>query len=296
MSAVPLPDVAQRWRDSGRLETYRDARIFVVDHGATQAGTAVVFLHGFPSSSLDWRQVIEQLGAGRCLALDFPGFGFSDKPAGLGYSLVDQAERLLVVLADHGINKAALVAHDLGTSVACELLARRERGLLPVDLAGVLLINGSVYIEQARLTPSQRLLLSPLARFYTRLSSQRMFRWQFGRILARPVPDEEIAAIWALMNYNDGIRRLPETIEYVKERYRFYRRWTEPLTRLDLPVDIVWGRRDPVAVAAIGQRLADTIPDARLTWLDDLGHYPQLEDPPAVTAAIAAFLERIGWL
>src|SRR6056297_651935 len=257
-----LPQIAQDWFDRGGIEQLGRLDCFVVDQGDRQAESTIVMLHGFPSSSLDWRVVADELAG---------------------------EQRLLMMLAARGIERVHLVAHDMGTSVACELLARREMGLLPVAVESAVFMNGSVFIEQARLTPSQKLLRSPLAKPYTKLASARLFRWQIGKILARPIDDEELDAMWALMRYNDGIRTLPLTIAYVDERYRFYQRWTGPLARLDIPVRVIWGRHDPVAVPAIAQRLADTIPTAGLDWLDDLGHFPMLEAPEEVTAALARF-------
>jgi len=287
----PRPKIARDWFQRGGLEQLAGQDCFVVDQGDPQTDAAIVLLHGFPSSSLDWRAVADQLMSDqRLLMIDFPGFGFSAKPASdYSYSLIDQADRVLMMLAARGIDRVHLVAHDMGTSVACELLARREMGLLPIAVESVVFMNGSVFIEQARLTPSQKLLRSPLAKPYTRIASARLFRWQIGKILGRPIDDEELEAMWALMRYNDGIRTLPLTIAYVDERYRFYQRWTGPLARLDMPVRVIWGRRDPVAVPAIAQRLADTIPTAGLDWLDDVGHFPMLEAPGEVVQALARF-------
>ena len=286
-------ELACTWFQRGRVESYGGVDCFVIDEGNPSADSATLWLHGFPSSSLDWRDVVDRMdGGGRMLLIDFPGFGFSAKPrSGYSYSLIDQADRLLMMLAARDVKRVHLVAHDMGTSVACELLARREMGLLPVAIESVVFMNGSVFIEQARLTPSQKLLRSPLGGTYTRLASQSLFRWQIRKILGRTVADCELGAMWALMRHNDGIRVLPQTISYVGERWRFYTRWTAPLARLDIPVRVIWGRRDPVAVAAIGQRLADTIPTTDIDWLDDVGHFPMLEDPPAVAAAILRFLD-----
>jgi pimeloyl-ACP methyl ester carboxylesterase len=55
---------------------------------------------------------------------------------------------------------------------------------------------------------------------------------------------------------------------------------------------VLWGRLDPVAVPAIGQRLADTIPGAELRWLDDVGHFPMLEAPGEVAQAVRDFFDR----
>jgi len=289
---MELPRPARDWHRRGAMEDLAGIECFVVELGNRASTRATVWLHGFPSSSLDWRGVIDLLvphethGNGAAdvphmLLPDLPGYGFSAKPARYSYSLVDQADRVAVMLVRRGIGHVDLVAHDMGTSVTCELLARREMGLLPFSIDSLVLTNGSVYIEQARLTPSQKLLASKVGRAFTKLSSERIFRWQIRKILGRSVADEDLAAIWALMKHNDGIARLPDIIGYVAERYRLYHRWTDPLARLDIPTTIIWGKRDPVAVPAIGQRLADTIPDARLEWLDGIGHFPMLEAPEA---------------
>jgi pimeloyl-ACP methyl ester carboxylesterase len=96
--------------------------------------------------------------------------------------------------------------------------------------------------------------------------------------------------MWALMSYRQGKARLAQTISYIEERYRFSHRWIPPLTRLDIPVLILWGKKDPVAVAAIAEKLAQEIPTAKLQWLPQLGHYPQLEDPVAVADVFNLFL------
>lgn len=292
-TADSLEPLARDWYARGALEDLGGVDCFIVDLPGSGDDTPVVWLHGFPSSSLDWRSVVDGFPAGRRhLLIDFPGFGFSAKPAAseYGYSLFEQADRVLMMLAGRKVERIHLVAHDMGTSVACELLARRAFGLLPITIESLVLTNGSVYIEQARLTFSQKLLRSPLAGLYVRVARWSTFRWQIRRILGREVADEELRAMWQLMRYNDGLRALPATIRYIEERYRFYRRWTDPLAELDLPVKVIWGRRDPVAVEAIGERLAHTIPGAELEWLDDCGHFPMLEDPSAFTRAVETFL------
>lgn len=294
MSGVSsLEPIAQDWYARGAFEDLGGVGCFVVDLPGSSDDAPVVWLHGFPSSSLDWRSVVDDFPAGRRhLLIDFPGFGFSAKPAAdeYGYSLYEQADRVLIMLARRGIECVHLIAHDMGTSVACELLARRALGLLPITIESLVLTNGSIYIEQARLTPSQKLLRSPLAGLYVRVARWSTFRWQLGRILGREVAEEELRAMWQLMQYHDGLRALPATIRYIEERYRFYRRWTDPLAELDLPVKVIWGRQDPVAVEAIGERLSRTIPGVQTEWLDECGHFPMLEDPPTFSRAVQDFL------
>lgn len=288
---------ARAWEARGERVLVGEHRLFVVDAPAHRSGeTPIVFLHGFPTSSFDWRRCVDELCADRrALAFDFLGFGQSDKPPGHRYSLFEQADLATMLLVERGIARAHLCAHDMGTSVATELLARRERGLLPFEIASVTFTNGSVYIEMAHLTPSQRLLRVPgVGRVFARASSYPVFRAQLRRIVGRPLPEEELSDMFALIERGDGKRALAELIGYVGERRRYGARWIEPLRRLDLPVLVAWGPRDPVAVMAIGERLAREIPGARLVRLEGIGHFPPLEAPELLCPEIRRHLAASG--
>jgi pimeloyl-ACP methyl ester carboxylesterase len=268
--------------------------VFCVDEG--DGAETVLLLHGFPTSSHDWSRVWDPLvGRRRLIALDLPGYGLSAKPADYSYSLLEQAEVVELVLRQRGARRVHVVAHDMGTSVATELLARREAGLLSFEIDRVVLMNGSVHAELARLTPSQKLLRRPwLGPLFARAASATTYRLQLRRILGRneALTDEDLADQLALIRRADGHLRLPSVIRYYDERIRFRRRWIGALERLDRPALILWGRRDPVAVPAIAEALARETPGALLVWMEDLGHYPQLEDPGRVVAELDRFLAR----
>ena len=253
-----------------------------------------MILHGFPSSSRDFAAALPSLAAHRRVVVhDHLGFGLSDKPRAYSYSLIEQAEVAIAVWRELGVARGHLLAHDYGTSVATELLARRERGLCPIDFASVTLCNGSVHIDLAHLTPSQRLLRLPrVGPLFAKLASRRVFEIQVRRIFGDPssVPGEELAAMWEGLVRDGGREVLPALAGYMHERVRFRERWVGALTRLDLPAHVLWGRRDPVAVPAIAEALAGEIPGARLAWLDELGHYPMLEAPERWAGAVNGFL------
>jgi len=268
----------------------RNMNVFVVDEGAG-AATPLLILHGFPTSSFDFRGVIPRLGR-RVVTLDFPGFGFSDKPADYSYSLVEQADVVEMIAQKLELPRAHLWAHDMGTSVATELLARRAGGLLHLDVDRLILMNGSVHAEMAHLTPSQRMLRRPiLGRLFARVANRATYKMQMKRVLARPVPDEEIDDQFTLLALNDGHLRLPRIMGYYDERTRFRRRWIGALEAFDRPAMILWGMLDPVAVPAIAEALARETPDAVLERLDGVGHYPQLEAPELVVERVTHFLQ-----
>lgn len=287
-----LSAMARRFFDRGQFLDVAGMKIFVFDSGPSDRPAARLLLHGFPSSSLDFHHIVPMLSAEhRVVLIDLPGFGFSDKPQAYSYSLHEQADVVLLVLRRLGVQRVQVVAHDMGTSVACELVARRERGLLPVSLQSLTLMNGSVHIELAQLTPAQQILRSPLGPYFARLSRRVVFMLQLRRILGKRVPDEDLSDMWELLQHNNGQLRLPQSIYYIAERTRFWQRWIGALRHLDVPTLVLWGNRDPVAVPAIAQQLAEEIPGARLQWLDGIGHYPQLEAPANVAAALGSFLQ-----
>ncbi|MFW5876946.1 MAG: alpha/beta fold hydrolase [Myxococcota bacterium] len=293
-----LPPSVEHWRNRGDFVDACGMRVFVVDTGPASATDVVLVLHGFPTSSHDWHRALPQMGdpaRRRFILFDMPGYGLSDKPAEYSYSLMEQADVAEWVLRQVGVSRAHIVAHDMGTSVACELMARRERRLLSFQTRSLLLMNGSVHIELAHLTPSQRLLQSPLKNTFARLGSGTVFKAQLRRICGQPLSDEDLEAMWAQILHLDGKLRLPRIIEYLGERRRFWHRWIGALTRLsELPTHVLWGPLDRVAVPAIATQLAREIPDTELEWLEGLGHYPMLEDPDRTGAAVRRWLDRAG--
>ncbi len=278
------------WRDRGRFLRIAGHSVFVVDAGPRD-GATLLLLHGFPTSSHDFHRVLGKLAIEhRVLALDFLGFGLSDKPGDFSYSLFEQAELVMMLCRHLAVHRVKIIAHDMGTSVATELLARRERGLLPFEVDGLVLMNGSVHIELAELTPSQRLLRTPFASTFVKLSSRRLFGAQIQRILGKRLEDVDLDDMWCQMQHKDGVRHLPTIIRYIDERKRFWHRWVGALTRVDFPCLVLWGPEDKVAVMSIGERLAGEIPGARLERLEGLGHYPQLEDPERTAQALDEFV------
>jgi pimeloyl-ACP methyl ester carboxylesterase len=292
-----MTTAVETWSARGRKVRVRAGQVWVLDEAggdaAAAAATPVLLLHGFPSSAYDFAGAIEKMGRRRrVVALDFLGFGLSDKPEDYGYSLFEQADTVLEVARAVGLKKVHVWAHDMGTSVTTELLARRERGLLPLELESVTLMNGSVHIELAHLTPGQQVLRSPLGKVFAQLSTKRVFELQMRRTFAIKPDRETLDAMWELQSREGGAARMAQTIRYIEERWRYERRWIGALERCDVPVLVAWGKRDPVAVVAIAEQLAREIPGAKKEIWEELGHWPQIEDAARVVGTVEPFWKR----
>ncbi|TSE01786.1 haloalkane dehalogenase [Mesorhizobium intechi] len=105
-----------------------DSTMSYVEAGAS--GPAVLFLHGNPTSSHIWRNIIPHVAPfGRCIAPDLIGYGQSGKPD-IDYRFFDQVRYLDAFLDALDISDVVLVAQDWGTALAFHLAARRPRRIL----------------------------------------------------------------------------------------------------------------------------------------------------------------------
>lgn len=287
-----LSATVREWREAGSMLDTTAGRVFV--RSAPGAGPTVLLLHGFPSSSYDYRDVVGHLDGRAWLTLDFLGFGLSDKPRPHHYSLFEQADLVQQVVAASTSGPVVLIAHDMGTSVATELLARDLEGALPFELQRAVLTNGSVILNRASLRPSQKLLRGPLGPLVSRLTNRGGFIRGFGRLFgdAHPLSRDEAEAQWELLSYNDGHRIAHLLCAYLDERVRHAKRWHGAVADWPEPLSFLWGLDDPVATVNVLDGLRELRPAAAFTGLPGIGHYPQVEVPELFARSALDLLGR----
>ena len=279
------------WRDRGADEEFQGRRIHVYRQSGD--GPLLLLLHGFPSSSYDWRLLLEQEAGRGVLAPDFLGFGLSEKPRDHRYTLHWQADMVEELVRRQGESGPVFfLAHDMGTSVANELMARDIEGALEMNLTGGLLLNGSMIQDAASPTLGQRILRSAVGPLFSRLSSERFFRQQFGSIFSpgHPLTDEEADDQWELICAGGGRTMNHKTIAYMDERFKHADRWHGAIRDWEKPLSLAWGMLDPVATEAVLDAVVALRPNAPVTRFEDLGHYPQIEDPGRVAGALQTSL------
>jgi pimeloyl-ACP methyl ester carboxylesterase len=291
---MTLPPVVEEWRQTGYMlpiEGRRAEQVFTIDHGDPQAPT-VALLHGFPGSTFDWRHVVADLAVDhRVVGHDFVGFGLSAKPVDGDYSLFTQADRTERVLSSCDVDRTVIVAHDVGDTVAAELLHRHNDGVLSFDVVGCVLTNGSIFIDLVQLSDGQQALLAlpdePLAQS---LGSD-LLRAGLAATFPPYQPEaDELDAIIALVEHNGGDLLLPRLIRYIEERRLNQPRWSAGLVDAAIPMTAVWGELDPIAVPAMADRLESLRRDAGnsidiVHWPDGW-HWPPVERPAELAAVI----------
>lgn len=283
-----LTERVRAWQERGQSEEFRGYGI----HAFRQVGEGplLLLLHGFPSSSYDWRLLLEEEVPPNVLAFDFLGFGLSAKPRNHDYSLFWQADLSEELVRRHGDGRPVLIlAHDMGTSVANELMARDLEGKLEMEIAGIVLFNGSMVLEAASPTPAQRALRSPLGPLVARLSSERLFRHQFGSVFsaAHPLSEAEAEDQWSLVCHNGGRTLGHRLISYMDQRETHAERWHGAIREWPGQLSLAWGLQDPVATTAVLAALRELRPEVPVGELPELAHYPQLEDPRQIARCLS---------
>jgi pimeloyl-ACP methyl ester carboxylesterase len=285
-----------RWEERGRRRQLAGHEIFALEVPA-RSGVSLeplLVLHGFPSSSFDFHLVLDSLAEHRrVLLIDMVGYGLSSKPD-RAYTMDLQADVVMAYAHDLGIDRLAMLTHDMGDTVGGELLARQLEGRWPVEVTRRLVTNGSIYIQMAHLSAGQEVLLSlpderlPEGAALDRRSLEASLAATFSP--ESSVPPDELAAMSAMIAHGQGHLLLPRLIRYIEERRAHESRFTGAIESHPSALSIVWGADDPIALVAMATRLHKARPDATLEILDGVGHFPMVEAPDRFAQSVARAL------
>ena len=256
----------------------------------------MLLLHGFPDFWYVWRNQIPFLAKHgfRVIALDMRGYNRSDAPRGVSNYAADiLCADVIRVMNALGILSAHVVGHDWGGVVAWNLAARH-----PERVRKLVVINAphpGAYFRA--LTRSSQLLRSwYVFAFQLPLIPERLLGFARFRILRR---------VWAGEGGGSGNMTADDVEKHVKAfskpgkltaAINYYRAALRPVFRLgkssmvSAPTLLLWGMKDRYLVPILPELTLKWVPRLRIRKLDNLGHWPQLESPDTVNAAIAEFL------
>lgn len=281
----------EQWHQSGSYFQFAEHRIF---YRAQGRGPVLLLIHGYPTASWDWYKVWPVLTQHyHCIALDMLGFGFSDKPK-RDYRLMEQADICAALLKHLEVDACDVLAHDYGDSVAQELLARHNEGALACRLGKMIFLNGGLFPETHYPVFMQKVLLSRFGGLVVGLLSKKTLAANLKKVFGPNTPpsDEELEAFWALIRHHNGQQIMHKLIHYMTDRKRYRERWVGALHGSTIPLLVIDGLLDPVSGAHMVARYRALVPRPNVVELPEVGHYPQIEDPDAVCAAVLTFLRE----
>jgi len=285
----------EQWQRSGTYAELCGHRIFYRD--TTGSKPVLLLLHGFPTSSWDWDLIWDSLSDRfRLVAFDCLGLGFSDKPRGYDYTVVEQAEIAVQLLRQLSVSDCDVLAHDYGDTVAQELLARQVDGTdQHLKLHSVCFLNGGLFPETHRARLIQKLLVSPVGPIFTWLQGRKQFGRSFSAVFgAETQPSKaELDQFWMVVSHADGNRQLHRLLQYIPERRAQRSRWVGALSETDIPIRVICGVDDPVSGGHMLVRYRELISNPDIVELPGIGHYPHTEHPQGVLDAFEAFHTRL---
>jgi haloalkane dehalogenase len=274
-----------RWFDSSR------GRIHYVDEGPPDfKGSPLLLCHGNPTWSFLYRDIIVALrDRFRCIAVDYLGFGLSERPAGFGYT-IDEHARVVGEFVDHlGLDGYLTMGQDWGGPISMAVAvprADRVRGIIlgntwfwPTDA-----LTTKIFSRVMSTAPMQRAIL------------QRNF---FVERLIPPATAKRLSA--PVMAHYRGVQPNPDARVGVAEMPRQLLAARPLLERLaaDVPAKLgakpalfVWGMKDFAFKPGPSlPRMRAAFPDHVLVELPDAKHFIQEDAPDEIAAAI---IERFG--
>lgn len=258
------------------------------------AGEPVVFLHGTPSHSYEWRNVvphIEEAGH-RAITYDLLGYGRSERPVDRDTSVAAQADLLGGLLDALGIEQTAIVAHDIGGAVG-----QRFAVAHPERVRRLMIIDTVSYDSWPSAT--WRKIIEEQLEDHMQLP-QEAFDALLARQLRMTVADGTATMAGDVLDaYLAPHRSALGRVSFFEHQVRHYdSRYTEEITgqlaSLAMPVRILWGERDQWQPLTYAQQLAEDIPGARLTVVPGAGHFVMEDAPERVTEEVLDFLAGNG--
>lgn len=252
-------------------------------------GPPVVLLHGTPSWSFLWRDVARRLAERYTVYIfDWPGYGDSQGGPEVNLSWDEQARRLVALFAHWGLDRPAVVAHDITPVLA--LRARLLEGLA----------FGPLVLADAGLVPPFVTGFSRHARDHIGVYrgipthiAEAMIRRHLETTVHQPMAAEALDGYMKPWRGDDGVAAYWRAVAAYDEDLA--RPAVARLGAIAVPTLVLWGAEDAWEPAWKADELAELVPGARRRLLPGAGHFAPEDDPAGFAAAVDEFLGEVGY-
>lgn len=253
-------------------------------------GEPILFVHGTPSWSFDFRHQIKALSKHyRCIAIDHIGFGLSDKPQNYDYSTPNHAKTLGEFIEYLKLKNITLVVHDFGGIIGFDYALKN-----PENIAKLIVLNSWLWSaegepEYQKMKPILKSHLLPFLYKYLNFSpkfilpnsfyNKKLLSNELKKQYTKPFANSRqrngaLAFAKSLLNDQDYFESLWQKISRLSEREILF----------------IWGMNDVVVTPRHLEKFATAFANKKIVKLTECGHFPQEEKQQEVLEAIKAFL------
>lgn len=245
-------------------------------------GPPLLLLHGIPTSSLLWREIMPVLAREhRVVAPDMLNYGRSEKPPDADVSIAAQARIAFGFLDALGIRRTDLAAHDIGGGVAQIMAVRHPERINRLALCNSVCFDSWPIPEFEPLQETGAEADMSLDAF---LDMMRGFLPK-GVHRQEALSEEAVEMMLQPWSSEQGKRAFFRNVRRLNPEYTSA--IAKALGALEHETLILWGREDPFQKPRYAEQLRDALERASLVWIDDAAHWIMEERPDAVADSLA---------
>jgi pimeloyl-ACP methyl ester carboxylesterase len=284
--------MANHWLDKSEYpfkSNYFDInghKLHYIDEGQ---GETILFVHGTPSWSFDFRNIIKKLKKDfRCVAIDHIGFGLSDKPEHYDYSTQNHSKTLEKFVLEKKLSNLTLVVHDFGGAIGFNFAIQQ-----PEKVKNFVILNS--WLWSSKTDPDfiklSRILKSPLLPFlyrYLNFSPKFILPKSFGDSKISKQLLKQYTKPFADKTQRNGALTFAKSL--LNDQDWFEQLWSKRQAISDKPTLFVWGMKDPVIKPHYLDKFVSGFTNSKTIKLETSGHFPQEEQPETVTKSMFDFL------
>ena len=285
---------------TGHFVQADDVELFIQEMGPAN-GQPILFIHGTAAWSGLWRETMTPLAeAGyRCIAIDIPPFGYSERPAAPSYGNKDQAKRIVALMEKLGIENAILFGHSFGGGATLEtalMIPDWIDALILLDVGG-LNLNLQPAPEDSSSSALEFFLDTRAVRNPILASTATNPLFTKTLISAMVLDPDDVTTgktniLQQPLVLEGATNTLGDWLQYVLT-VQEVSLTTDPenYQTLTMPTLIVWGDSDTIIPLKEGEYLQSLIPNSELVVLNGVNHIPHLEDLDALMKVALGFLK-----
>lgn len=261
-------------------------RLHYIDEGK---GETILFVHGTPSWSFDFRNIIKGLKTDyRCIAVDHIGFGLSDKPEHYDYSTQNHSMTLEKFVVAKKLDDITLVVHDFGGPIGLRFAIDH-----PEKVKRLVILNSWLWSskDDPDFVKLSKVLKSPLLPFlyrYLNFSPRFILPGSFGKRKLSKQIRRQYTKPFADKTQRNGA--LAFAMSLLNDQDWFEQLWNKRHAISDKPTLLIWGMKDPVIKPHYLEKFQSGFGNATTVKLETSGHFPQEEEPEKVTKGMLDFL------
>jgi len=252
-------------------------------------GAPILFIHGWPTSSYLWRDVMAELSSKhQVIAIDLPGYGKSDKGMDLSYSFRFHNQIIDGLLAHLDIDNITIGVHDLGGPIGLYwMITNMER------VSRLILLNTLVYPKFSTAVKIFAMAtMLPGVRSW--LTSPRGIGWamKFGVLQKDKLTSHTIREYQSYFLEKKDRGSLTKSVHRLS--IKGYHEIAEKYQTFKGPVQIIYGAKDKILpkVGATMEKVKATLPQANIHVLNNCGHFIQEEEPEEIGKVILDFMNN----